>query len=233
MSIQLYGTEYGGFYLPKKLDLNEESIIYCVGAGEDISFDIKLCSQTNANVYIFDPTPRAIEHYQLIKSCFESKIKPENNKRYGGGDINYIDKIFENQIDTNKLHYYNFGIYNENGIFKFYQPTNKEYVSHTIEEKMNWSKDYISVKMKNLKTILNELNHTTIDLLKLDIEGVECEVLEELFDLKIYPKYICVDFDAKRKNIKLKEFENIISKMQSLNYKIIKNYNYDISFLKI
>jgi len=89
---------------------------------------------------------------------------------------------------------------------------------------------YIS---KNLKTILNELNHTTIDLLKLDIEGVECEVLEELFDLKIYPKYICVDFDAKRKNIKLKEFENIISKMQSLNYKIIKNYNYDISFLKI
>lgn len=54
MSIQLYGTEYGGFYLPKKLDLNEESIIYCVGAGEDISFDIKICSQTNANVYIFD-----------------------------------------------------------------------------------------------------------------------------------------------------------------------------------
>ena len=50
---------------------------------------------------------------------------------------------------------------------------------------MNWSKDYISVKMKNLKTILNELNHTTIDLLKLDIEGVECEVIEELFDLKI------------------------------------------------
>ena len=49
------------------------------------------------------------------------------------------------------------------------------------------------------KSILNELNHTTIDLLKLDIEGIECEVLEELFDLKIYPKCICVDFDAKRK----------------------------------
>jgi FkbM family methyltransferase len=231
MDIKLYGTVYGGFYLPEKLDLDKNSIIYCVGAGEDISFDIKLCSQTNGNVYIFDPTPRAIEHYQLIKSCFENKTKPENNKRYGGGDINYIDKIFENQIDINKLHYYNFGIYKESGIYKFYEPTNKEYVSHTMEENMNWSKNYISVEMKNLKTILSELNHTKIDLLKLDIEGVECEVLEELFDLKIYPKYICVDFDAKRKNIKLRQFESIITKIQSLNYKMIKNVNYDISFM--
>ena len=38
-----FGTEYGGFYYPENLDgLDESSIIYCIGAGEDISHDIEM-----------------------------------------------------------------------------------------------------------------------------------------------------------------------------------------------
>ena len=36
--IKRFGTQYGDFYYPEYLNnLNEDSIIYCVGAGEDIS----------------------------------------------------------------------------------------------------------------------------------------------------------------------------------------------------
>jgi hypothetical protein len=34
MKLKQYGTNYGGFYYPETLyGLNENSIIYCVGAG--------------------------------------------------------------------------------------------------------------------------------------------------------------------------------------------------------
>jgi hypothetical protein len=36
------GTNYGGWFIPKDCNLNENSIIYSVGVGEDISFDINI-----------------------------------------------------------------------------------------------------------------------------------------------------------------------------------------------
>ena len=63
-----FGTEYGGFYYPENLDgLDSNSIIYCVGAGEDISHDIVLAKKLDSKVYIIDPTPRAIEHLIMLK----------------------------------------------------------------------------------------------------------------------------------------------------------------------
>ena len=35
------GTNYDGWTIPENI-LNEDSIIYCIGIGEDISFDIGL-----------------------------------------------------------------------------------------------------------------------------------------------------------------------------------------------
>ena len=41
MNLHRFGTEYAGFYYPENLrGLSCDSIIYCVGAGEDISHDI-------------------------------------------------------------------------------------------------------------------------------------------------------------------------------------------------
>ena len=68
MNIKRYGTSYGGFYYPINLDgLNENSIIYCVGVGEDISHDIMIANKLNSNIYLFDPTPRAINHVDYVK----------------------------------------------------------------------------------------------------------------------------------------------------------------------
>ena len=36
------GTNYGGWYIPKDIKLDKESIIYSGGVGEDISFDLVL-----------------------------------------------------------------------------------------------------------------------------------------------------------------------------------------------
>ena len=84
MSVKLFGTKYGGFYYPENLpQLNENSVIYCVGAGEDITHDVILAHKLKCPVHIFDPTPRAIEHVNYVKDVLDNKQSPVNSTRYG------------------------------------------------------------------------------------------------------------------------------------------------------
>ena len=102
--IKQFGTNYGGFYYLYNLDgLNENSIIYCVGASEDITHDIENAKNLNSNIYIFDPTPRAIEHVKYVKDVFDNKRIPIFSNRYGGGNPNYWNILLENKIDSNKI----------------------------------------------------------------------------------------------------------------------------------
>lgn len=93
--------------------------------------------------------------------------------------------------------------------------------------------NHINVNVKCLKTILNELNHDKIDFLKLDIEGLECDILNEMFAIlenDKLPRYICVDFDGRRANVGVKEYDLLIEKFKNNGYVVLRNTNYDISF---
>ncbi len=66
------GSEYGGWNIPSNF-LTSNSVCYLAGAGLDISFDLEVASQFKSEVHIFDPTPRAYEHYlELDKHVQES-----------------------------------------------------------------------------------------------------------------------------------------------------------------
>ena len=54
---------------------------------------------------------------------------------------------------------------------------------------------YDIVDVDTIKNIMNKYNHKQIDLLKLDIEGSEIDVLNNMLDDEIYPKYLCIEFD--------------------------------------
>ena len=91
-----FGTKYGGFYYPENLDgLDNESIVYCIGAGEDISHDIVLGNKLESKIYIIDPRPRAIEHYELVKNVLDGKSEIIYDKKIGGGEpFEYWKLIF-------------------------------------------------------------------------------------------------------------------------------------------
>ena len=71
--MQKLGTNYGGWYIPKDIKLDENSIVYSAGVGEDISFDLLLSNKYNSNIILIDPTKRAIEHYKEILPYFKTK----------------------------------------------------------------------------------------------------------------------------------------------------------------
>jgi FkbM family methyltransferase len=234
MKLKQYGTNYGGFYYPETLDgLNENSIIYCVGAGEDISHDIELAHQLNSSVYIFDPTPRSIQHVNYIKDIYNNLQQPTNSKNFGGGDKSYMQRIIENKINADKINFYDYGLYIKDDIMKFYKPSNEDYVSHSVVKGMKGEK-FINVKVKSLNTIMKELKHDKIDLLKIDIEGCECDVIDKMINDKIFPKYVAVDFDLGWHGEKIKDRErcmNTIKLLQNNGYKILKNTGSDYSFM--
>lgn len=236
MKTVFLGTRYGGFHLPTNCALRDDSIVYNFGVGEDISFDVALVENFGCKVHLFDPTPRAIDHVKLIKEALKTKtgLIPENNKRYGGGDPKYLTNIFSSNIKHDKLQMHDYGLFTHSGTVSFYAPKNKEHVSYSIETQMknNANDDYMMIYVKDIETIMKSFGHTTIDLLKIDIEGVECEVLMQMMDKNIFPRYLCVDFDARRSNIKVEEYTSCISRLRK-HYKVIKNDNYDISFEKL
>ncbi|MGF1588174.1 MAG: FkbM family methyltransferase [Pleurocapsa sp.] len=95
------GTEYGGWVIPVNL-LDSNSICYCVGCGEDISFDLSLIDRFGCDVCAFDPTPRAIQHVQEV-----------------AGDIP-------------QYRFFELGLWDKEDQLKFYVPQDSSHVSHSL-----------------------------------------------------------------------------------------------------
>lgn len=223
------GTDYGGWLIPKNISLNENSIVYLGGAGEDISFDLKLQDKYNCWIVIIDPTKKAIKHYEEVKLFY----KDNNFKFTGNIQKDYIQNIKNLNINFNKIIFLDMGLYNKKDLLKFYKQDNPNYVSQSLENNM-FGINYDVVKVDTIKNIMNQLNHNNIDLLKLDIEGSECDVLDKMLDDNILPKYLCIEFDLLLKNKDFnKKTEKIGKRLESFGYKILKNDNFNITFILV
>lgn len=165
-------TDYdeGFCYLPKSL-LHPDAVVYSFGAGEDIEVEIKLITTYGCEVHIFDPTPRSVKHVEYIKN----QIRAGKKATFGAKKKTY--EIEEVHLD--KIHFHPIGIWKENTTVKFYQPANEKHVSHSITN-LQKTDDFIEVSVKTLDTIMQENGHTHVDFLKMDIEGAEFEVIDQL-----------------------------------------------------
>lgn len=157
------GSKYGGWVIPENY-INEKSICYCVGCGEDISFDLELIKKYNCEIHAYDPTPRAIAYV----------------KKMTDGNDKYL--------------FHETGLWSSNTTLKFYEPINKEFVSHSALN-LQQTDGYFEAEVKELKTIMSENQHDHIDYIKLDIEGAEYEVLKNIVKEKLDVHMISVEYD--------------------------------------
>ena len=113
------------------------------------------------------------------------------------------------------------GISDKDEFVNFYLPANEMHVSGSVIDK-NEGVEPIEVEMKKISTIMKSLNHSQIDLLKMDIEGSEYAVLDNMLDEGIYPKQLCVEFHHRFPQIGLNQTKEIIQKLNTAGYKIVK-----------
>jgi len=112
------------------------------------------------------------------------------------GDIqnDYKENIIDLTVNFDKITYIKKGLWKEKSKMKFFQQTNPKYVSQSLKKEM-FGTNFYEVEVNSIKNLMIDNNHNKIDLLKVDIEGAEIEVINQMMDDKIYPKYLCIEFD--------------------------------------
>lgn len=86
------------------------------------------------------------------------------------------------------------GVWGADEVVRFYGPTNPEHVSHSAVNLQRTSV-YFEAECRSVSSLMGELGHDRIDLLKLDVEGAEYVVLSSLATDEVRPRVLCVEFD--------------------------------------
>lgn len=211
--------EEGFCFLPAQF-IHADSIVYSFGAGEDIETEATLINLFDCEVFIFDPTPRSQIHIEQIKS--NAAIgKPS----YVGNDNKKPYKLTAQQAQ--KIHFENIGLWNKDTTIKFYEPSNEKHVSHSITN-LQKTANYIEVEVKKLSTIMEANGHDHIDLLKLDIEGAEFAVIDELLASKTPFSALYLEFhheDMNAYKASTKHIESYIKKLQQAGYVFLSGFD--------
>lgn len=76
------------------------------------------------------------------------------------------------------------------------------------------------VEVRRLPTILREMGHEGMDLLKLDVEGAEYEVIDDLAASAIRPEQLLVEFHHRFASVGKEKTEEALRALYALGYRI-------------
>jgi hypothetical protein len=224
----VFGTVYGGWWLPDDIVLNEDSIILSAGVGEDISFDLSIQSKYGCNIFMFDPTKRACVHFKEIEQFYR-----DSHLNFSG-DIqpDYYRKIKDLTPDLSKIKLIEVGLWLNEDELKFYKQSNAKYVSQSLINGM-YSEDFTIAKVKRLGEVIKDLGLSgrPIDVFKLDIEGSEIEVLETMIEDGIKPTFLCVEWDYYLKGCdKNGRTKALMKKLSDVGYDLLNDSNWNMTY---
>lgn len=194
-SLTNLGSEYGGWTFAQTDDL-QGSVIISAGLGEDASFDVEFAAKYSAKVVIVDPTPRAISHFEKLKT----RIGSPNTMSYVKGGQQPIEAYDLSSISGDQIQLVEKALWKQSETLRFFQPTDPLHVSHSIVNYQNdyrTDTDYIEVEALTVAEVLNAsaIAPEDVALIKFDIEGAEIEVIAQMLEDGIKPRQICVEFD--------------------------------------
>lgn len=191
--LERLGSDYGGWYAPV-YELTPDSIVYSAGIGLDITFDRALIDRCGCSVFGFDPTPTA------------------------------IDFVAAQELDgllPSKFRFMPVGLWDAETRLQFFAPKTRGWIGSYSALNLQGSEESeaISVSVKPLSQLMRENGHESIDLLKMDIEGAEYRVINEIIDRKIPVCWLCIEFDQP---VPFWTTNRTISRLKDAGYQLCK-----------
>jgi len=110
-----------------------------------------------------------------------------------------------------------YGIAATDGIKTFYAPYKEKNVSHSVIPRGTTAFNF---PVKTLRTIMQELGHDRIDLLKMDIEGSEYEVINDLIASGARPIQLLVEFHHRFDGVGMRKTMRAIKRLKKAEYKV-------------
>lgn len=190
--VSLASQASGGWrYADGQLDRN--SIVYSFGVGDSVDFDIDLIRTTGATIHAFDPTPFARE-------WIESQELPR------------------------EFVFHPWAVAGENGSLRLYRRVNKRGASAevmwTADRQAGDEEDFIDAPAYTVAAIMQKLQHDSVDLVKMDVEGAEFAVLDELRNVEPLPRQLLVEFHHRFAGIGKERTARCIRMLHGIGYRI-------------
>ena len=183
------GTEYGGWWVPAEEASLRFSNCFSVGAGEDISFDVELANRFGSTVIIVDPTPRALLHFNSVKTQLYGKSNHRDQPSHEPYDAGLIPKFL------GQLRFVSVGVWDSDTVQKFFAPKISSHVSHSITN-LQATNEYFEAQCYSIKTLFELFSGDVApSLLKLDIEGAEHRVIRQMLYDGVRPHLLLIEFD--------------------------------------
>lgn len=123
---------------------------------------------------------------------------------------------------TDKILFYPYAIFKENQSVKIYFDKYNQVKSNSISNFLNFDKnDFYYCDAFNIPYLMEKFNDKFIDILKLDIEGVAIEVIENCFEKDIYPTQMLLAIEVPMNYF---EFFKFYKKLKKFILLLKKNY---------
>ncbi|MDX1404891.1 MAG: FkbM family methyltransferase [Woeseiaceae bacterium] len=195
----------GWWYAPGHL--GADSIVYSLGVGDEIDFDLAIIDKFGVEVHAFDPTPSSVDML--------------GDRQLPAGFSFHPWAI---TASDGSLRFYP----------RLRKDGSKSEVMYTMVAEKETVNDAIEVPAYSLNTICEKLGHGKIDLMKMDIEGAEYEVLEGLLTSRIKPTQLLVEFHHRFPGIGLPRTMDLIDRLRDDGYRIfaISEAGREVSFLR-
>ena len=173
--------------------LDSDSVIYSLGVGDNIDFDLDVIGRFGARVYAFDPTPYA-------KEWVASQDLPER----------FVFRPWAASGEDGSLRLYR----------RVNRRGKRAKVMWTTEGEAGDASDFIDAPAYTVRTIMEKLGHAKVDLLKMDVEGAEYEILDGLLTAANPPTQLLVEFHHRFPGIGKERTANSIRSLRKLGYRI-------------
>lgn len=116
-----------------------------------------------------------------------------------------------------EFHFHEYGLADFDGSLVFSPPDNPAHVSFSTQPRAG---NKVTCPVRRLSTIMKELGHDHLDLLKMDIEGSEYAALEKMVADGIKPVQLCVEFHHRWPEIGPQRTNRAIDLLRSAGYEL-------------
>ena len=195
--------EGGGRWVICPDGLGPDSVFYSFGVGTDITFDLALLRRFGAPVHAFDPTPVSVEWVRAQR----------------------LPEAFR---------FHDVGLADFDGTLPFHAPrrAGSAHFSPVARRRGADAAPPFRAPVLRLRSVMSRFGHDRVDLMKMDIEGGEYAVIEDLVRERAPVRQLLVEFHHNYSTIPLRRTVDAVRRLREAGYRLfhISERTYEMSF---